>query len=61
MSIFTILTKSNIRCWLENGEEVPINDITSEYVAELEHDLDLIHFTKVSSYGVSMEMVRIKE
>lgn len=64
MSIFenlAVFTESNIRAWLERGEEVRVNDCTSEIIAALEHDMDLIHFAKVSEYGEHMEMVRLNK
>ena len=64
MSIFeslAIFTEDNIRFWLEHGEEVRVNDCTAEIIEALEHDMDLIHFTKVSEYGERMEMVRLSK
>ena len=64
MSIFenlVLFTESNIRAWLERGEEVRVNDCTYEIIAALEHDMDLIHFAKVSEYGEHMEMVRLNK
>ena len=64
MSIFeslAIFTEDNIRLWLERGEEVRVNDLTSEIIKALERDMDLIHFPKVSEYGEQMEMVRINK
>ena len=61
MSIFedlAIFTVDNIRFWLDRGEEVRVNDCTAEIIEALEHDMDLIHFAKVSEYGELMEMVR---
>lgn len=57
----SIFTDDNIRFWLERGEEVRVNDCTSEIIEELEHDMDLIHFSKVSEYGELMEMVRVNK
>ena len=62
MSIFesiAIFTEDNIRSWIERGEEVRVDDCTAEIIKDLEHDMDLIHFTKVSEYGEQMEMVRV--
>lgn len=56
----TIFTEDNIRCWLERGEDVRVNDCTAEIIKALENDMDLIHFTKVSEYGEQMEMVQVK-
>lgn len=64
MGIFeslAIFTEANIQFWLERGEEVRVNDCTAEIVKALEHDMDLVHFTKVSEYGERMEMVRINK
>ena len=64
MSIFeslAIFTEDNIRLWLERGEEVRVNDLTSEIIKALERDMDLTHFSKVSEYGEQMEMVRINK
>ena len=64
MSMFenlSIFTKDNIRFWLERGEEVRVNDCTSEIIGALEHDMDLIHFAKLSEYGELMEMVRVNK
>ena len=61
MSMFenlSIFTEENIRFWLERGEEVRVNDCTAEIIEALEHDMDLIHFAKLSEYGELMEMVR---
>lgn len=57
----SIFTGDNIRFWLERGEEVRVNDCTSEIIEALEHDMDLIHFSKVSEYGELMEMVRVNK
>lgn len=57
----SIFTDDNIRFWLERGEEVRVNDCTSEIIEALEHDMDLIHFSKVSEYGELMEMVRVNK
>lgn len=56
-----IFTDDNIRFWLERGEEVRVNDCTSKIIEALEHDMDLIHFSKVSEYGELMEMVRVNK
>lgn len=56
-----IFTGDNIRFWLERGEEVRVDDCTSEIIKALEHDMDLVHFTKVSEYGEDMEMVRVSK
>ena len=64
MSIFenlSIFTEGNIRFWLDRGEEVRVNDCTSEIIGALENDMDLIHFSKVSEYGELMEMVRVNK
>lgn len=58
---FAIFTEGNIRFWLERGEEVRVDDCTSEIIKALEHDMDLIHFTKMSEYGYQMEMVRLSK
>ena len=57
----SIFTEDNIRFWLERGEEVRVNDCTSEIIGALEHDMDLIHFPKESEYGEHMEMVRVNK
>ena len=57
----SIFTDDNIRFWLERGEEVRVNDCTAEIIEALEHDMDLIHFSKVSEYGELMEMVRVNK
>ena len=57
----SIFTDDNIRFWLERGEEVRVNDCTAEIIEALEHDMDLIHFPKVSEYGELMEMVRVNK
>ena len=57
----SIFTGANIRFWLERGEEVRVNDCTAEIIEALEHDMDLIHFPKVSEYGELMEMVRVNK
>lgn len=57
----SIFTGDNIRFWLERGEEVRVNDCTAEIIEALEHDMDLIHFSKVSEYGELMEMVRVNK
>ena len=57
----SIFTDDNIRFWLERGEEVRVNDCTAEIIGSLEHDMDLIHFSKVSEYGELMEMVRVNK
>ena len=57
----SIFTEDNIRFWLERGEEVRVNDCTAEIIEALEHEMDLIHFSKVSEYGELMEMVRINK
>ena len=57
----SIFTDDNIRFWLERGEEVRVNACTSEIIEALEHDMDLIHFSKVSEYGELMEMVRVNK
>lgn len=56
-----IFTEANIRFWLERGEEVRVDDCTAGIIDALEHDMDLIHFTKVSEYGEDMEMVRLRK
>lgn len=56
-----IFTEDNIRFWLERGEEVRVDECTSEIIEALEHDMDLIHFSKVSEYGELMEMVRVNK
>ena len=58
---FEIFTLSNIRSWLERGEDVRVNDCTAEIIRSLEHDMDLIHFAKVSEYGEHMDMVRVNK
>lgn len=62
MSIFesiAIFTEDNIRSWIERGEEVRVDDCTAEIIKALDHDMDLIHFNKVSEYGEQIEMVRV--
>ena len=64
MSIFeslAIFTEDNIRLWLERGEEVRVNDCTAEIIKDLEREMDLIHFSRVSEYGEDMEMVRLSK
>lgn len=56
-----IFTVSNIRSWLERGEDVRLNDCTTAIINVLERDMDLIHFYKISEYGEEMEMVRINK
>lgn len=56
-----IFTVSNIRYWLERGEDVRLNDCTTAIINVLERDMDLIHFYKISEYGEEMEMVRINK
>lgn len=56
-----IFTEGNIRSWLDRGEEVRVDDCTSEIIEALEHEMDLIHFPKVSEYGELMEMVRVNK
>lgn len=56
-----IFTVSNIRSWLERGEDVRINDCTTAIINVLERDMDLIRFYKISEYGEEMEMVRINK
>ena len=56
-----IFTVSNIRSWLERGEDVCLNDCTTAIINILERDMDLIHFYKISEYGEEMEMVRINK
>ena len=58
---FEIFTLSNIRSWLERGEDVRIDDCTTEIIKVLEREMDLIHFASVSEYGEEMEMVRINK
>ena len=58
---FEIFTVSNIRSWLERGEDVRLNDCTTSIIKVLERDMDLIHFPVVSEYGEEMEMVRINK
>ena len=58
---FEIFTLSNIRSWLERGEDVRIDDCTTEIIKVLEREMDLIHFSSVSEYGEEMEMVRINK
>ena len=57
----SIFSEENIRFWLERGEEVRVNDCTAEIIDALEHDMDLIHFAKVSEYGEHMDMVRVNK
>lgn len=57
----SIFSEENIRFWLERGEEVRVNDCTAEIIRSLEHDMDLIHFAKVSEYGEHMDMVRVNK
>ena len=57
----SIFTEGNIRFWLDRGEEVRVDDCTSEIIEALEHEMDLIHFSKVSEYGELMEMVRVNK
>ena len=58
---FEIFTLSNIRYWLERGEDVRIDDCTTEIIKVLEREMDLIHFSSVSEYGELMEMVRVNK